>query len=108
LGDLDLEEARKRLDLFATNRQKPPKLVHKLIFSMPAGTPPRKGLAAVRDFAREEFGLKHRYAMVLHTEAARTWSSSHWPQHAALLTNNDDVTEAPFVAVDVLEGYNKR
>jgi hypothetical protein len=66
--DLDLEEARKRLDLFATNRRKPPKLAHKLIFSMPAGTPPRKVLAAVRDFAREELGPKHRYAMVLHTD----------------------------------------
>ncbi|WP_157994318.1 relaxase/mobilization nuclease domain-containing protein [Peristeroidobacter agariperforans] len=66
--DLDLEEDRKRLDLFAMNRRKPPKLVHRLIFSMPAGTPPQKVLAAVRDFAREEFGLKHRYAMVLHTD----------------------------------------
>ncbi|GFE91056.1 relaxase/mobilization nuclease domain-containing protein [Steroidobacter agaridevorans] len=66
--DLDLDEDRKRLDLFATNRRKPPKLVHRLIFSMPAGTPPQKVLAAVRDFAREEFGLKHRYAMVLHTD----------------------------------------
>lgn len=66
--DLDLEEDRKRLDLFATNRRKPPKLVHRLIFSMPAGTPPQKVLAAARDFAREEFGLKHRYAMVLHTD----------------------------------------
>jgi hypothetical protein len=66
--DLDLDEDRKRPDLFATNRRKAPKLVHKIIFSMPAGTPPRKVLAAVRDFAREEFGLKHRYAMVLHTD----------------------------------------
>ncbi len=66
--DLDLEEDRKRLDLFATNRRKPPKLVHRLIFSMPAGTPPQKVLAAVRDFAREEFGIKQRYAMVLHTD----------------------------------------
>lgn len=66
--DLDLDEDRKRPDLFATNRRKPPKLVHRLIFSMPAGTPPQKVLAAVRDFAREEFGLKHRYAMVLHTD----------------------------------------
>lgn len=66
--DLDLDEHRKRLDLFAANRRKPPKLVHRLIFSMPAGTPPPKILAAVRDFAREEFGLKHRYAMVLHTD----------------------------------------
>ena len=38
------------------------------MFSMPAGTPPEKVLAAVKNFAREEFGLKHRYAMVLHTD----------------------------------------
>lgn len=66
--DLDLDEDRERPDLFATNRRASPKLVHKLIFSMPAGTPPKKVLAAVRDFAREEFGLQHRYAMVLHTD----------------------------------------
>src|ERR1700741_1316212 len=47
---------------------KQPKLVHKMIFSMPAGTPPNKVLAAVKVFAREEFGAKHRYAMVLHTD----------------------------------------
>ena len=35
---------------------------------MPARTPPGKVLDAVGDFAREEFGLKHRYAMVLHTD----------------------------------------
>lgn len=66
--DLDLEQDRKRPDLFATHRRQAPKLVHKLIFSMPAGTPPNKVLSAVRDFAREEFGVKHRYAMVLHTD----------------------------------------
>ncbi|WP_161828462.1 relaxase/mobilization nuclease domain-containing protein [Steroidobacter agaridevorans] len=66
--DLDLDEDRERPDLFATNRRAAPKLVHKMIFSMPAGTPPKKVLAAVRDFAREEFGLQHRYAMVLHTD----------------------------------------
>jgi Relaxase/Mobilisation nuclease domain len=42
--------------------------VEPLIFSMPAGTPADKALATVRIFAREEFGLKHRYAMVLHTD----------------------------------------
>ena len=47
---------------------KQPKLVHKMILSMPAGTPPNKVLAAAKDFAREEFGAKHRYAMVLHTD----------------------------------------
>src|SRR5437868_2067160 len=66
--DLDMERYRKRLGLTAIDRRHAPKLVHKLIFSMPAGTPPKKVLSAVRSFAREEFGLKHRYAMVLHTD----------------------------------------
>jgi hypothetical protein len=35
---------------------------------MPPGTPPKKVLAAVKNFAREEFGLQHRYAMVLHMD----------------------------------------
>jgi hypothetical protein len=35
---------------------------------MPAGTPPDKLLKAVRTFAANEFGLRHRYAMALHTD----------------------------------------
>ena len=35
---------------------------------MPAGTPPKKLLAATQKFAREKFALQHRYAMVLHTD----------------------------------------
>ena len=66
--DLDLEEERRTADLKPRGMGKPPKLVHKLLFSMPAGTPPKKVLAAVKSFAREEFALKHRYAMVLHTD----------------------------------------
>jgi hypothetical protein len=65
--DLDLEEHRRRSDLDACGGGST-KLVHKLLFSMPAGTPPDKVLAAVKNFAREEFGLKHRYGMVLHTD----------------------------------------
>jgi hypothetical protein len=65
--DLDLEERRSGGREY-WSRRSPPKLVHKLMFSMPAGTPPDKVLAAVKNFAREEFGLKHRYAMVLHTD----------------------------------------
>src|ERR1700733_10894266 len=65
--DLDLEAHRRRSDPDA-RRSRAPKLVHKVMFSMPAGTPPEKVLAAVKTFAREEFGLKHRYAMVLHTD----------------------------------------
>jgi predicted transcriptional regulator len=66
--DLDLEEHLRDADLEARSKRPPPKLAHKFIFSMPAGTPPDKVLAAVKNFAREEFGLKHRYAMVLHTD----------------------------------------
>jgi hypothetical protein len=66
--DLDLEEDRRRADLGPLKDRSPPKLVHKLLFSMPAGTPPQKVLEAVKDFARQEFALQHRYAMVLHTD----------------------------------------
>ena len=44
------------------------KLVHNIVLSMPAGTPPEKVLAAARIFARENFALQYRYAMVLHTD----------------------------------------
>jgi hypothetical protein len=65
--DLDLEEHRRRSDLDA-GAGRSAKLVHKLMFSMPKGTPPDKVFSAVQNFAREDFGLKHRYAMVLHTD----------------------------------------
>jgi hypothetical protein len=41
--------------------------VHNLIFSMPPGTPATKVLQAARQFATNEWALKHRYTMVLHT-----------------------------------------
>lgn len=43
------------------------KLVHQIVLSMPSPTPPEKVLAAAKTFAREKFGVKHRYAMALHT-----------------------------------------
>lgn len=66
--DLDLDEHRRQTDLAAALGRKPPKLVHKLMFSMPPGTPAEGVLAAARNFLREEFALKHRYAFVLHTD----------------------------------------
>jgi len=66
--DLDLDSDRRQAGLTAANGRQPPKLVHKLMFSMPPGTSPDKLQAAVRNLAREEFALKHRYAMVLHTD----------------------------------------
>lgn len=69
--DLDLDEYRRKTDLMATRGKEPPRLVHKVIFSMPAGTPPEKVLTAVKNFAREEFALKNRYVMALHTDTPR-------------------------------------
>ena len=66
--DLDIEEDRRSARLDAKHERAPPKLVHKVLFSMPPGTPPQNVLEAVKNFAREEFGFKHRYAMVLHTD----------------------------------------
>jgi hypothetical protein len=43
------------------------KLVHNIVLSMPASTPADKVLTAAKVFAREKFGLKHRYVMALHT-----------------------------------------
>ncbi len=66
--DLDLDEHRRQSNLASASRREPPKLVHKLMFSMPPGTTPQGVLAAARNFLREEFALKHRYAFVLHTD----------------------------------------
>jgi hypothetical protein len=66
--DVDIDDVRRQASLAATRGHRSPKLVHKLTFSMPPGTPAEKLLAAVRNFAREEFALQHRYAFVLHTD----------------------------------------
>jgi hypothetical protein len=66
--NLDLIQRRGKINLTPNKPKQPPRLVYKLIFSMPAGAPPEKVQAAVRNFAREEFALKHRYVMALHTD----------------------------------------
>ncbi len=66
--DLDLDSAQDRRRLSGARNGRAPKLIHKLMFSMPPGTSPDKVLGAVRNFAREQFALQHRYAFVLHTD----------------------------------------
>jgi hypothetical protein len=68
--DVDIDDIRCQATLGSAKGRKPPKLIHKLMFSMPPGTPPEKVLAAVRNFARENFWGQHRYALVLHTDEA--------------------------------------
>jgi len=65
--DLDLDADRRDAEL-SPAQERAPKIVHKIMLSMPAGTPPKGVLAAARNFARDEFALKHRYAFVLHTD----------------------------------------
>jgi hypothetical protein len=65
--DLDLEALKRRSEK-SIRGGRPPKLVHNLMFSMPAGTPPKKVLQAVRKLALNEWHLSHRYTMALHTD----------------------------------------
>jgi hypothetical protein len=65
---LDLDAAESHTAYSGVPGRRPAKLVHNVVLSMPAGTPPAKLLAAARDFAREQFALKQRYATVLHTD----------------------------------------
>jgi Relaxase/Mobilisation nuclease domain len=82
--NLDLIQQRGKINLTPNKPKQPPRLVYKLIFSMPAGTPPEKVQAAVRNFAREEFALKHRYVMALHTD------EPHPHVHLVLRARSDD------------------
>jgi Relaxase/Mobilisation nuclease domain len=82
--NLDLIQRRGKINLTPNKPKQPPRLVYKLIFSMPAGTPPKKLQAAVRNFAREEFALKHRYVMALHTD------EPHPHVHLVLKARSDD------------------
>jgi hypothetical protein len=82
--DLDLDALRDNWDSMERGGRRNPKLVHNIILSMPSRTPPVRLLAASRDFAREEFALKHRYAMVLHTDQA------HPHVHLVVSAHNSD------------------
>ncbi len=66
--DWDLDLAESQSGLGGLQGRRAPKLVHKVVFSMPAGTPPDKVLLATQAFCREQLALKHRYALALHTD----------------------------------------
>jgi hypothetical protein len=71
----------------ARDRQSKPrrtKLVYNIVLSMPSPTPPEKVLAGARRFALENFGLQHRYAMVLHTD------QQHPHVHMVVKAEGDD------------------
>jgi hypothetical protein len=65
--DLDVDAAESQC-YRGTPGRKPVKLVHNIVLSMPKYTSPGGLLDASRAFAREQFALMHRYALVLHTD----------------------------------------
>jgi hypothetical protein len=82
--DLDLENLYWRQPYLVPARRRPPKLVHKILFSMPAGTSPDKLLAAVRDFVQQTFAERHRYGLALHTD------DPHPHVHLVLKATNEE------------------
>jgi hypothetical protein len=64
--NLDVEAHQRQNARAVRAGRKPSRLVHNIIFSMPAGTPPEKVFKAARKLVRDEFEFRHRYAMVLH------------------------------------------
>ncbi|MGB8692982.1 MAG: relaxase/mobilization nuclease domain-containing protein [Steroidobacteraceae bacterium] len=68
IEDWDLDLAECQSGLGGLQGRRAPKLVHKLVFSMPAGTSAEKVLLATQGFCREQFALKHRFVLALHTD----------------------------------------
>jgi MobA/VirD2-like, nuclease domain len=71
--DLDLDQHRRRVELTIPMPKMRPKLVHKLVLSMPRGTDPQRLLAAARCFLWEQFGDEHRYVFALHNHKAHPY-----------------------------------
>jgi hypothetical protein len=68
--NLDLSKGQYRPQPLPGLKDTRPKLVHNIVLSMPGRTSPEAVLDAARKFARENFALQYRYAMVLHTDQA--------------------------------------
>jgi len=64
--DLCAGQYRRQRNGYAPKRST--RLVYNIVLSMPWPTAPEKVLVAARAFAREKFALRHRYALVLHTD----------------------------------------
>ena len=68
MEDWGLDALSRRASPLRWGHVTPPKLIHKVILSMPSGTPPEKLLEASRNFAQEQLAPLHRYVLALHTD----------------------------------------
>lgn len=66
--NLELSRGQYRRKSDAGGKDPRPKMVHNIVLSMPGRTAPELVLEAAKKFARENFALQYRYAMVLHTD----------------------------------------
>lgn len=66
--NLDTSKGQYRPPPAEGEKDRRPKVVHNIVLSMPGKTPPEAVLAAAKKFARDNFALQYRYAMVLHTD----------------------------------------
>jgi hypothetical protein len=85
------------------------KLAHNIVLSMPQGTPPKAVLAAAQTFARENFALSHRYAMVLHDPAtdpkhAKTESGKN-PHVHLVVKAVSETGERLYIRKDTLQAW---
>lgn len=66
--NLDMSKGQYRPAPAEGEKDNRPKVVHNIVLSMPAGTDAPSVLAAAKKFARENFAMQYRYAMVLHED----------------------------------------
>jgi hypothetical protein len=93
-------------------KDKRAKLVHNIVLSMPQGTPPQAVLAAAQSFARENFALSHRYAMVLHDPATdpkpkKTESGKNPHVHLVVKAVSED-GERLYIRKDTLQAWREQ
>jgi hypothetical protein len=93
-------------------KDKRAKLVHNIVLSMPQGTPPAAVLSAAQHFARENFALSHRYAMVLHdpaTDPKRDKTESGKNPHVHLVVKAVSETgERLYIRKDTLQTWREQ
>ncbi len=77
-------------DLDMSNGQGKYRQAFNLVLSMPSGTDPARLLKAAQNFARDQFGGRHRYAMVLHTQETDPHKKPPKHPHVHLIVKAED------------------